>query len=589
MPWPKNAALASDSNPARKKNGDPMMPTRLNRNFLLITFFLVLLVISFDASAQVNNAGLLDSVLNRYKNAAGGWASYITERASYLFWILVVISMVWTFGIMAVRRADLGEFFAEFIKFTVFTGFFWWLLVNGPQFANDIITSLRNIGERATGNTGLTPSTIIDMGFSIFSRTIEKSSFWSPVNSAAGILMSLAFLIVLALVSINMLILLISGWVLAYAGVFFLGFGGSRWTSDMAINYFKTILSLAAQLFTMVLLIGIGESFVNEYYSAISSEMALEELGVLLIASVILLVLVNKLPPMIGGLAMGGGTHALGSGFGAGAAVGATAAAGAAAATAGAMAAAGAANLAGGAQAIQAAFRGAASQQASAGAGAAAAVAATGIDLKNSLGGTNQSFGPTESASPLEQAMGSTERPADAKTEGSSKQQATKEQPGADKPTPTAKAETHVEEGDTRSVAKDELPPPGDTLAPGQVQHPTATLIDKVKQAGAITAGATANLALGVKDVMGERMSQSISETFGGKVKEAIKARTAQASAKGTESNVLGNLAKGISDVLRENAKARIDETTGARIRDAIEKRVASRDTDDFSNFRDNS
>jgi type IV secretion system protein TrbL len=41
-------------------------------------------------------------------------------------------------------------------------------------------------------------------------------------------LVSLGVLIVLALVGVNMLLLLASGYVLAYAGVIFLGFGGSR-------------------------------------------------------------------------------------------------------------------------------------------------------------------------------------------------------------------------------------------------------------------------------------------------------------------------------------------------------------------------
>jgi type IV secretion system protein TrbL len=67
-------------------------------------------------------------------------------------------------------------------------------------------------------------------------------------------------LVVLTLVGVNMLLLLISGWILAYAGSFFLGFGGSRWTSDMAITYFKTVLGVGAQLFAMVLLVGIGKS-----------------------------------------------------------------------------------------------------------------------------------------------------------------------------------------------------------------------------------------------------------------------------------------------------------------------------------------
>jgi type IV secretion system protein TrbL len=50
--------------------------------------------------------------------------------------------MVWTFGMMALRKADIGEFFAEFVRFTIFTGFFWWLLTNGPNFASSIYASL---------------------------------------------------------------------------------------------------------------------------------------------------------------------------------------------------------------------------------------------------------------------------------------------------------------------------------------------------------------------------------------------------------------------------------------------------------------
>src|SRR5918996_127362 len=89
----------------------------------------VVLVVSLpffcgDAHAAVDNAGILDNVLARYSAAATTWASYITSRASWLFWTLTVISMVWTFGMMALSKADIGEFFAEFVRFTVFTGFF---------------------------------------------------------------------------------------------------------------------------------------------------------------------------------------------------------------------------------------------------------------------------------------------------------------------------------------------------------------------------------------------------------------------------------------------------------------------------------
>lgn len=332
------------------------MPASLK---LALPLFVWLAFFVGDAQAQaLDSAGLFDDVLNRYNAAASGWAGVITDAASWLFWLLVVISMVWTFGMMALRKADIGEFFAELVRFTIFTGFFWWLLTNGPNFASTIYASLRQVAGNATGlGQALSPSGIVDVGFAIFYQVMDQSSVWSPVDSMAGILMAVAILVVLALIGVNMLLLLASGWVLAYGGVFFLGFGGSRWTSDMAINYYKTVLGVAAQLMAMVLLVGIGKTFLDDYYGRMSAGINLKEMGVMLIVCVILLALVNKIPALIAGIITGASVGGAGIGnFGAGAALGAAGMAAAAAATGGAALAAGAASAAGGASAVMAAF-----------------------------------------------------------------------------------------------------------------------------------------------------------------------------------------------------------------------------------------
>jgi type IV secretion system protein TrbL len=44
---------------------------------------------------------------------------------------------------MVLKRSDLLEICAEVVRYLIFTGFFFWLLQNGPAFANDIISSLR--------------------------------------------------------------------------------------------------------------------------------------------------------------------------------------------------------------------------------------------------------------------------------------------------------------------------------------------------------------------------------------------------------------------------------------------------------------
>jgi type IV secretion system protein TrbL len=514
------------------------MKTRSQIKAAIFFLFLGLAFFSLDASADVDGIGVLDDVLARYSAVATTWSNTITARATWLFWTLVLISMVWTFGMMALRKADMGEFFAEFVRFTIFTGFFWWLLINGPHFALSIMDSLRQIGGAAAG-TGpdLTPSGIVDIGFQIFSKVIVQSSAWSPVNSAIGILMSVVILVIMALIGVNMLLLLISGWILAYAGVFFLGFGGARWTSDIAINYYKTVLSIAAQLFTMVLLVGIGKSFVDMYYAGMSSGIRLNELGVMLIVSVVLLVLVNRVPPMIGQIPMGGGAGAIGGGFGAGAVVTAAAMAGAAAATMGAAAVAGTASMAGGAQALMTAFTKANAAE-SAGSGASALMAAI---SHGGASGANSSKG----GSPLADAMGNDTDSPSLQTGGSNN--------GKDAGVSLSRSDAQGEGGDnggskagdptTSSQSRD-----ADTSTIGSNSEGNgATKGEKAKsklagtlasvgkvaaKTGLVSAGTAANLARGTMDVAKAKWGSTkqaaldrIGETTGGKIAAAIQVR----------------------------------------------------------------
>ena len=322
---------------------------------------IVMMLIGFlvfpEAFAAIDNAGLMDKVSDRFKAHASSWASIIETVATRLFWALATISIVWTFGMMALRKADLAEFFAELVRFAIFVGFFWWLLDNGPEIAMAIIESLMEVGGNASAVDGytrsLSPSGIVDIGFILFGKTLSEASGWSPIDSLIGIILGLSFLTLTALIGINMMLLLISAWILAYAGIFLLGFGGARWTSDMAINYYKTVLGIAIQIMTMILLIGIGTSLINEYYIQMESDINFSEYAVILIVTLIIFVLSNRVPPLVAGIITGASVGGQGMGqFGAGAAMGAAMAA---ASTAGAAISAGASNVAGGAQAVMAA------------------------------------------------------------------------------------------------------------------------------------------------------------------------------------------------------------------------------------------
>lgn len=477
---------------------------------------LVLLLTPLVAHAQVDGRDILDNVHAVYATAATAWTSVIKAHATRLFWTLALISMVWTFGMMVLRSADVAEFFAEFVRFTIFTGFYWWLLDNGPTIAIAIIDSMRSVGGSASAGTHAfgyplpSPSSIVDIGFSIFAKVLENSSVWSPFASIVGVVISLIILLALALMAVNILIVLISAWILAYAGIFFLGFGGSRWTSDMAISYFKTVLAVGAQLMVMILLVGVGKTFIDTFYSRMSAGLSLNEMVAVMVVVVVMLALINKLPGLVAGLATGGGAGALGSGFSAGSAVAAASMAGAAISAAGAAIGGAAASAAGGAQALMAAV-----------AKGSAAESESGSSPRDFMpggsGSGSQSGGSGESS--FAQAMGS-----DANSNASSA----------------------PENASGRSAFKSNSSASGQggttgAGSPGASTKTSSSANSPGAKAARVAAGTASSLIGGIAQVTKDSMSDRIANTLGSKIAKAIR----ESDRGGTPSDRLNTLSAG--------------------------------------------
>jgi len=173
---------------------------------------------------------------------------------------------------------------------------------------------MEQLGNTAAGlPPGTSHSSIMDVGFLILSETWNNMNVMQPVDSFIGVILSLAILIILAVIAVNMLLLFISAWVLMYGGIFLLGFGGAAWTTDIAINYFKTLLSVGIQLFVMLLLVGIGSEMLTNFYGKMSQTiMNYEELSVMFIFVIAFFLLVSKVPPIVAGVITGSSIGSIG-------------------------------------------------------------------------------------------------------------------------------------------------------------------------------------------------------------------------------------------------------------------------------------
>lgn len=341
------------------------------------------------------------------------------------------------------------------------------------------------------------PSGIVNTGFAIWKQAVFNLTLWSPIDSFVGLILSAGILLLLAVVAVNMLLLLVSAWILMYAGILFLGFGGSRWTSDMAINYFKTVLGVAVQLFAMVLLVGIGNDLLTTFYAKMDKgTLNFEELGVMLAFCLALLLLVSKIPPLLAGVITGGGGGASGGigGFSVGAAAGAAVTA---ASMGGAAIAAGATGMAGGAQAVMAAFSKANASESAGGGGSKDFMSAA------SGGGSDSGGGGSGGGSALAAAMGD--------SGGGSSDHGSLG--GGSSSGGASDAKQSGSNGDG---------------APGEQK--SGGMASAAAKVGRVAAGTAANLAQGSWDVakakaggMKDAALDRIGETTGGKIAAAIK------------------------------------------------------------------
>ena len=270
------------------------------------------------------NFDILNTTMEHFENATQEWQSIFTKYAKELFWILVPIGMVWRFGQIALKGEGLTEALAELVRFTIFIGFYYWLLENGTQITQAIVHSMEKIaGTAAHTSDSLNPSSILNLGISNFVNILYNNykgfSFNTTHDSTMlfNIATGMIFVCLCAVVAIRVLLAILAVWFLMYVGIFILGFGSTSWTSDMAINYFRTVLVASIRLATIILIVGVCQSVIedispstqsNNAYSPNNFLMMLE----LIVTAMMMYLLIKTIPELLASLAkgiLGSNTH----------------------------------------------------------------------------------------------------------------------------------------------------------------------------------------------------------------------------------------------------------------------------------------
>lgn len=232
----------------------------------------------------------------------------ILEGAKRLFWSLAAISLVWTMGMLVVRQ-DIGEAMMEMLRFIVVTGIFYWLLINasdrggGESFVDAIVQSFYGmLHENASDEQILNQTNgIMARGLHIFYNVMNETGEGDIADRIISGLMAVGVLAACAVMSAQYLLALAMAWILGYAGIFLLGFGGARWTSQIAINFYRNVVAIGMALLVLTIVGSVALDFLEKMqYDGLQKTFAhYPYLGMMLGASIVLTVLSIKVPQLV--------------------------------------------------------------------------------------------------------------------------------------------------------------------------------------------------------------------------------------------------------------------------------------------------
>lgn len=242
------------------------------KKYYLIVLVISLLLINsaYGADNIIAPTGVLDTVVNVFKQDLYKMIEPIKSAALRLFWFLVLCSLIST-GIKYIFAEDnFRGFFATFIWIIIFTGLFLFLLNNGPDIGASIIDSFIQIANNNKNISG--PSELIDKIWDVY-HLVDKNIDSGLLNLDVALGMricSIIFVIVLFLIVIKYTTTYLAAICLCVAGVFAVAFGPFKPTRDIAINYLKAMIGCALELMALIIVINCGVNILQSSINALS-------------------------------------------------------------------------------------------------------------------------------------------------------------------------------------------------------------------------------------------------------------------------------------------------------------------------------
>ncbi|EAL6102338.1 P-type conjugative transfer protein TrbL [Campylobacter coli] len=266
--------------------------TLLSGNKLAI-IFLIFLIPNLAFGAE--NA---DGILSLIRNGILSWTPLIKTACLYVFWTLVAIDLVWTFGIQALRGFEIGEFLATLIKKVMYIGIFLFLF-NTDQWLQIIFNSFSQLATGVSNGISITPQNIIEQALNLVGKIIQSMDFWSPGDSILKVIAGVIILIAFVLMAIDLLIVYLKFFLMNVIVFFALALGGLSHFKQIGLNPIMTAIKVGVELFMIQGLMALSITMIDVINNEITQKSTADVILQILVVALIFCMITKMIPGII--------------------------------------------------------------------------------------------------------------------------------------------------------------------------------------------------------------------------------------------------------------------------------------------------
>lgn len=272
------------------------------KNLCLMALLVLAVVVLMPAvSHAAADTDFVSKLVKEFHTKTSAWEPILKKYALLVFRWLLILEVCFLGIKAALNRDQAADIFKQFVMLLLAAGFFLAVINNYKEWSWNLIDGLKQIGAELSASQVNSDSPFLS-GMKLVELILSKLSAWSPSNSVALLIAALVVMVCFALISAQVVLIKCEAMIAMMAALILVGFGASAFLRDYAVNAVRYVLSVAFKLFVMQLVLSVGVSFIESFNTATAE---LQDIFVVIGASIVLLALVKSLPDVVSGIIHG--------------------------------------------------------------------------------------------------------------------------------------------------------------------------------------------------------------------------------------------------------------------------------------------